>query len=186
MIPLHIEAKERWAAKMKARQAGLPPAPRDAVRSGERLPPGQHLTQGGAFPVLDLGIQPRIDLPRWRLKIGGAVETPIEFGWEAFNAIPQVDDVSDFHCVTTWSKYDCRWAGVAFATLIDLVRPLPEARFVFFTSSDSYSTNVPMESLLDDDVLIATRFDGEALSREHGGPARVIVPKLYAWKGPNS
>ena len=177
--PSQVEAKERWAQKMKAAREGQPPP--FPVRSGNRLPPGQSLTHG--FPVLDLGVQPEIDLASWRLMIDGAVENPTALDWAAFNALPQVEDVSDFHCVTTWSKYDCRWSGVPFTALVDLVRPLPEARFVFFTSSDGYSTNVPMESLLDDDVLIATRFDGEPVSREHGGPARVIVPKLYAWKG---
>jgi DMSO/TMAO reductase YedYZ molybdopterin-dependent catalytic subunit len=91
--------------------------------------------------------------------------------------------VSDFHCVTTWSKFDCRWGGVAFTTLHELVQPAPEARFVYFTGYDGYSTNVTLEQCLDDDVLVATRFDGEPVSREHGGPARVIIPKLYAWKG---
>jgi DMSO/TMAO reductase YedYZ molybdopterin-dependent catalytic subunit len=111
------------------------------------------------------------------------VEKPVELTWDAFNALPQVEDVSDFHCVTTWSKYDCRWGGVAFTTLYELVQPKPEARFVYFTSYDGYSTNVTLDACLDDDVLVATRFDGAPLSREHGGPARVIIPKLYAWKG---
>jgi len=177
----HVAAKERWAAKMKARQSQEGQPVPSAPASPDRLPPGQRLTEG--FPVLDLGIQPRIDLPRWRLTLDGLVEQPVALDWAAFNALPQAEDVSDFHCVTTWSKYDCRWGGVPFTTLVDLVRPLPEVRFVFFTSSDGYSTNVPMERLLDDDVLIATRFEGEPISREHGGPARVIVPKLYAWKG---
>jgi DMSO/TMAO reductase YedYZ molybdopterin-dependent catalytic subunit len=91
--------------------------------------------------------------------------------------------VSDFHCVTTWSKFDCRWGGVAFTTLCELAQLKPTATFVYFTSYDGYSTNVPLERCLDDDVLIATRFDGAPLPREHGGPARVIIPKLYAWKG---
>jgi DMSO/TMAO reductase YedYZ molybdopterin-dependent catalytic subunit len=91
--------------------------------------------------------------------------------------------VSDFHCVTTWSKYDCRWGGVAFTTLYEHVQPASEAQYVYFTSFDGYSTNVPLARCLDDDVLIATQFDGAPLPREHGGPARVIIPKLYAWKG---
>ncbi|HEY8965964.1 MAG TPA: sulfite oxidase-like oxidoreductase [Candidatus Methylacidiphilales bacterium] len=176
-----VAAKERWAAKMKARAAGAPPAPARQDHDRLRLPPGQHLTTD--FPILDLDIRPPIDLPRWRLTVNGAVENPVVLDWEAFNALPQAEDTSDFHCVTTWSRYDCRWGGVPFTALVDLVRPLPEARFVFFTSSDGYSTNVPMEPLLDDDVLIATRFEGEPLACERGGPARVIVPKLYAWKG---
>ena len=91
--------------------------------------------------------------------------------------------MSDFHCVTTWSKFDCRWRGVAFFTLVELVRPKPEAQHVLFTSYDGYTTNVRLSDCLDDDVLIATQFDGKPMPREHGGPARVIIPKLYAWKG---
>jgi DMSO/TMAO reductase YedYZ molybdopterin-dependent catalytic subunit len=172
----YIAAKQQWAAKQKA--AGF--APRAVAATG-RLPPGQTLTQG--FPVLDLGVQPETPLDQWTLTIDGLVATPATLTWTQFNALPQVEDVSDFHCVTSWSKYDCRWSGVAFITLFELVAPPPEARFVYFTSYDGYSTNVPLEKCLDDDVLVATRFDGQPITREHGGPARVIIPKLYAWKG---
>lgn len=172
----YIAAKEKWAEKQKARGVTARATP-----SRDRLPPGQKLTTG--FPVLDLGIQPKIPLADWRLKLDGLVEAPGALTWEELKALPQVQDVSDFHCVTTWSKYDCRWGGVAFTTLYERVRPKPEARFVYFTSYDGYSTNVALEQCLDDDVLIATSFDGEPVSREHGGPARVIIPKLYAWKG---
>lgn len=172
----YIEAKQKWAEKQRAR--GIVPC---AVASTDRLPPGQKLT--GGFPVLDLGVQPDIPLTEWKLRLDGLVAKPAALSWEDFNALPQVEDVSDFHCVTTWSKYDCRWSGVAFTTLYEQVQPAAEARFVHFTSFDGYTTNVALEHCLDDDVLIATRFDGAPLSREHGGPARVIIPKLYAWKG---
>jgi DMSO/TMAO reductase YedYZ molybdopterin-dependent catalytic subunit len=172
----YIAAKQRWAEKQRARGVTA-----RAVATTDRLPPGQKLTNG--FPVLDLGVQPDIPLSDWRLKIDGAVEKPVQLTWEQFNALPQVEDVSDFHCVTTWSKYDCRWRGVAFTTLYDLVQPKLEAHFVYFTSYDGYSTNVALEKCLDDDVLIATSFEDSPLPREHGGPARMIIPKLYAWKG---
>ncbi|MDO8543728.1 MAG: sulfite oxidase-like oxidoreductase [Opitutaceae bacterium] len=172
----HLQAKQAWAEKQKARGVV---ARTEASR--DRLPPGQKLTSG--FPVLDLGVQPEIPLPEWRLKIDGLVEKPATLSWEAFHALPQVEDVSDFHCVTTWSKFDCRWAGVPFTTLYELVQPKPGARFVYFTSFDGYSTNVALEKCLDDDVLVATRFEGGPIPKEHGGPARVIIPKLYAWKG---
>jgi len=172
----YIAAKQKWAEKQKARGVTA-----RSVASTDRLPPGQKLTDG--FPVLDLGVQPEIPLSEWRIKIDGLAEKPTALSWDQFNALPQVEDVSDFHCVTTWSKYDCRWSGVAFTTLYELVLPKPEARFVYFTSFDGYSTNVALEQCLDDDVLVATRFDGGPLPREHGGPARVIIPKLYAWKG---
>ena len=172
----YIAAKQKWAEKQKARGAIA-----RAVRSVDRLPPGQKLTSG--FPVLDLGVQPAIAHPDWRLQIDGLVERPAALTWTDFHALPQVEDVSDFHCVTTWSKYDCRWGGVAFTTLYELVQPKPDAQFVYFTSYDGYSTNVSLAACLDDDVLVATSFDGAPVSREHGGPARVIIPKLYAWKG---
>jgi DMSO/TMAO reductase YedYZ molybdopterin-dependent catalytic subunit len=172
----YIEAKQKWAEKQKARGVTA-----RSVPSADRLPPGQKLTAG--FPVLDLGVQPAISHSDWALKVDGLVEKPTTLSWAEFHALPQVEDVSDFHCVTTWSKYDCRWSGVAFTTLYELVQPKPEAKFVYFTSYDGYSTNVALEKCLDDDVLVATSFDGEPVSREHGGPARVIIPKLYAWKG---
>ena len=172
----YIAAKQKWAEKQKA--AGVTAR---TVASADRLPPGQKLTTG--FPVLDLGVQPDIPLNEWTLSIDGLVEKPVSLSWEAFNALPQVEDVSDFHCVTTWSKYDCRWSGVAFTTLYELAQPSPEAKFVYFTSYDGYSTNVPLEHCLDDDVPVATSFDNAPVTREHGGPSRVIIPKRYAWKG---
>ncbi len=172
----YIAAKQKWAEKQLA--GGFKPR---EVPSADRLPPGQKLTSG--FPVLDLGVQPQISHEEWRLSVDGLVEKPQNLDWAQLNALPQVTDVSDFHCVTTWSKYDCEWGGVAFTTLFELAQPKPDAKFVYFTSYDGYSTNVPLAHCLDDDVLIATKFAGEPVSREHGGPARVIIPKLYAWKG---
>jgi DMSO/TMAO reductase YedYZ molybdopterin-dependent catalytic subunit len=172
----YIAAKQKWVERQKAR--GFAPRPTAAT---ERLPPGQTLTSG--FPVLGLGVKPAIPLEQWSLVLDGLVEKPTTLGWTQFTALPQVEDVSDFHCVTSWSKYDCRWGGVAFTTLYELVQPKPEARFVYFTSYDGYATNVPLEKCLEGDVLIATRFEGQPLTRDHGGPARVIIPKLYAWKG---
>jgi DMSO/TMAO reductase YedYZ molybdopterin-dependent catalytic subunit len=172
----YIEAKQKWAEKQKAR--GFVPR---ASAVTDRLPPGQTLTSG--FPVLDLGVKSEISLDRWTLALDGLVEKPVVLNWTQFNALPQVEDVSDFHCVTSWSKFDCRWGGVAFTTLCELVQPKLEATHIYFTSYDGYSTNVPLEKCLDDDVLVAVRFEGQPLTREHGGPARVIIPKLYAWKG---
>ncbi len=172
----YIEAKQKWAEKQLAK--GFKPRQTTAT---DRLPPGQKLTTG--FPVLDLGVQPDIPHAEWSLTLDGLVEKPLVLNWEQVNALPQVTDVSDFHCVTTWSKYDCEWSGVAFTTLFELAAPKPEAKFVYFTSYDGYSTNVPLAHCLDDDVLLATKFGGEPVSREHGGPARFIIPKLYAWKG---
>ncbi len=170
----YIAAKERWARKV-AGQA------KPAERSTDRLPPGQRPVHN--FPVLDLGIRPEIPLDRWELKIHGHVENPVTLSWEQFLALPQFKDRSDFHCVTTWSQFDMDWEGVAFFTVADLVKPRPEATHVFFKSYDGYSTNNPLAVCLDDDVLIAHKWNGHPLPREHGGPARLIIPKRYAWKG---
>ncbi len=169
-----IARKERWARKMAAPE-------RIAVRSHDRLPPGQKQVRN--WPVLDLGIRPDVALEKWELKIHGHVENPVTLTWAEFKALPQFQDTSDFHCVTTWSRYELEWQGVAFFTLVDLVRPKPSASHVFFKSYDGYSTNNPLEVCLDDDVLIAHTAQGQPLSLEHGGPARVIIPKRYAWKG---
>jgi DMSO/TMAO reductase YedYZ molybdopterin-dependent catalytic subunit len=170
----YLAAKERWARKMAGQE-------RRTVRSQDRLPPGQRQVHN--FPVLDLGIHPEIPLDKWQLKVGGQVENPIALNWDQFLALPQFKDTSDFHCVTTWSQFDMEFTGVAFFTLSDLVKPKPDATHVFFKSYDGYSTNNPVHVLMDDDVLIAHSWGGKPLPREHGGPARVIIPKRYAWKG---
>jgi DMSO/TMAO reductase YedYZ molybdopterin-dependent catalytic subunit len=169
-----VARKERWARKMSGKE------PRQ-VRSHDRLPPGQRLVHD--WPVLDLGVRPEVPIEKWQLKIHGKVENPVTLNWEQFRALPQFKDTSDFHCVTTWSRYDLEFEGVAFFTIADLVRPKSEAKFVFFKSYDGYSTNNPLEVCMDDDVLVAHSANGKPLAVEHGGPARVIVPKRYAWKG---
>ena len=170
----YIAAKERWAAK----QVG--PAQR-VVRSADRLPPGQR--EVANFPVLDMGIQPEVARADWRLKIHGLVENPVTLDWEQFMALEQFADTSDFHCVTTWSQYDMEWRGVSFFTLTELVKPKEEVTHVFYKGYDGYSTNTTFEAVMDDDTLIAHTWNGAPVPVEPGGPARVIIPKLYAWKG---
>jgi DMSO/TMAO reductase YedYZ molybdopterin-dependent catalytic subunit len=170
----YIAAKERWARKMAGQKPHKP-------HSANRLPPGQRLVQD--FPVLDLGVRPEMPLEKWELKIQGQVDNPVTLTWPQFLALPQFKDVSDFHCVTTWSQFDMEWEGVSLLTIAELVRPKREARHILFESYDGYSTNNPIEVCLDDDVLIAHKWNGKPLSLEHGGPARVIIPKRYAWKG---
>ncbi|HKZ23887.1 MAG TPA: sulfite oxidase-like oxidoreductase [Thermoplasmata archaeon] len=145
------------------------------------LPPGQHLTRG--WPRLDLGIVPRFDPNTWTLKVDGGIENPLTLTWAQFTSVPTVSVVSDFHCVTGWSSLDNRWEGVNFRTLVDLVRPKPETKHVVFTCGDAgYTTNAPLDILLDPDVLLATRHNGGPLPLEHGGPMRLVVPKRYGWK----
>jgi DMSO/TMAO reductase YedYZ molybdopterin-dependent catalytic subunit len=153
-----------------------------------KLPIGQHEVKN--WPVLDLGEQPDVALSQWKLEVVGLVENPFTLTWEQFLALPQVDDVSDFHCVTTWSRYDNAWRGVRFRTIAELAVPKETARFVLCTGYDflpgsfiPYTTNLPLSRAVDEDVLLVHTWEGQPLPREHGGPVRMITPKLYAWKG---
>jgi DMSO/TMAO reductase YedYZ molybdopterin-dependent catalytic subunit len=153
-----------------------------------QLPVGQHAVKN--WPVLDLGEQPDVPLDTWKLEITGLVENPCTLTWDQFLALPQADDVSDFHCVTTWSRFDNHWSGVRFATIAEHAVPKPEAKFVLCTGHDfmpgsyiPYTVNVPLARALDHDVLLVHSWEGRPLPREHGGPCRMITPKLYAWKG---
>ncbi len=151
----------------------------DAMRV-DRLPPGQRLVE--KWPVLDLGIQPDVSKESWQLVVDGAVENPIVWNWEMFAGQPQTSYVSDIHCVTTWSRYDNRWEGVSSAHLLEIVKPKPEAKHLIFHSYDGYTTNVSLDVFRDEDVLLAHSWEGTPLSREHGAPVRVIIPKWYFWK----
>ena len=153
-----------------------------------QLPVGQHAVKN--WPVLDLGEQPDINLRDWRLEVGGLCANPFTLTWDEFLALPQAEDVSDFHCVTTWSRYDNHWGGVRFKTIAELAVPGDEARFVSCTGYDfmpgsfiPYTTNLPLGRAIEDDVLLVHTWEGRPLAREHGGPCRMITPKLYAWKG---
>lgn len=149
-------------------------------REAQRLPPGQRLVTG--FPVLDLGIQPAFDPATWTFNIDGEVENPVRWSWEDWKALPRVEAVADFHCVTHWSKYDVEWAGVAWSTVLEIVKPKDTAKFVLMACGDRYTTNVPFAETLEGDVLLADTLYGEPLPLEHGGPVRMIIPGLYAWK----
>jgi DMSO/TMAO reductase YedYZ molybdopterin-dependent catalytic subunit len=175
-----IAKKQEWA-KARRGMSVEEGVIQDTRPRGDRLPPGQHVVKN--WPVLDLGIHPTVEPDRWKLTVGGLVEAPLSWTWEQFLAQPQTHGFSDFHCVTTWSTYDNAWEGVLFRHLVELVRPRPDARFVYFSSYDNYSTNLPLDACLDDDVLLARTWNGQPLPREHGGPVRMIVPKRYAWKG---
>ena len=167
------------------RPQGSGPANRHGM---PQLPVGQHVVRN--WPVLDLGEQPDVSTRDWKLEIGGLVANPLTLRWDDFLALPQVDDVSDFHCVTTWSRYDNRWRGVRFRTIAELAVPQDAAKFVLCTGYDfmpgsyiPYTTNLPLARAVDDDVLLVHTWEGEPLPREHGGPVRMITPKLYAWQG---
>ena len=154
----------------------------DANRHGmPKLPTGQHSVE--KWPVLDLGVHPEIAPDKWQLRIDGAVDQPAILSWQDFMALEQVEDVSDFHCVTTWSKMDVRFGGVRFATLAALAEVTEGATHVMCHAYDGYTTNLPLVEAIKDDVLLVHSVDGAPLTKEHGGPVRMITPQLYAWKG---
>ena len=145
------------------------------------LPIGQTITK--KWPVLDLGIQPDISKDNWQLIIDGAVENPQILNWADFMALPQTNDTSDFHCVTTWSKLNINWQGVRLIDLAGLVAVKDDATHILCYGYDDYTTNVSLEEALKPDVLLAHTVEGQPLPAEHGGPVRMITPQLYAWKG---
>lgn len=145
-----------------------------------RVPAGQ--TEVKNFPRLDLGIVPDLNLQNWRLRVFGLVENELNLDWAAFQSMHQVTEISDFHCVTRWSQLDMDWQGVLARDLLVMAQPKQAARFVTLHSYDGYTTNLPLEVLLDDDVIIAHSVLGAPLTPEHGGPVRLVVPKRYAWK----
>ncbi|MEM6533488.1 MAG: sulfite oxidase-like oxidoreductase [Myxococcota bacterium] len=185
IVAARMKLRDRFFKRMEST-----PSMADANPLGEgptnrhgmpKLPPGQYETK--KWPVLDLGRKPEISKEEWRLAVTGECNAPLELDWEAFLDLEQVEDVSDFHCVTTWSRFDVPWKGVRLSEVIALADPHDNAAFLFFESYDGYTTNLPMEEALKSDVLLVHEADGAPLTREHGGPVRVITPQLYAWKG---
>ena len=149
-------------------------------RPTERLPPGQVLTR--KWPVLTYGETPKLDLTSWSFRCFGLVEEPVTWSWSEFLRLPRVAITSDVHCVTRWSRYDNRWEGVAVSEILRRVAVLPPALAVMVHAHPDYTTNLLLSDLQGDDVLLAYRHDGEDLPVEHGGPCRLVVPRLYFWK----
>jgi DMSO/TMAO reductase YedYZ molybdopterin-dependent catalytic subunit len=154
-------------------------------RPGARTPPGQQLTV--KWPVLHYGPVPRVDVSRWRLRVWGLVEREVELDWAGFTALPRVRVKCDIHCVTHWSRLDNVFMGVSTRAILDLARPLPEATHVIQHAASEpepgWTTNLPLADFAATDCLLATHHDGQALTAEHGGPVRVVAPRLYFWKG---
>jgi DMSO/TMAO reductase YedYZ molybdopterin-dependent catalytic subunit len=162
------------------------------VREQNRLPPGQSLTQ--KFPVLHYGPTPKTDLKKWDFRVFGLVEEEKVWSWEEFNQLPRTQVTLDIHCVTRWSKFDTLWEGISLKNLVEMgiVVPRPEARYVIQHCEKGYTTNLPLEMMLQENVLLATHFDGQPLPLKHGWPLRVVVGSFpdrsersnaYFWKG---
>ena len=146
-----------------------------------RLPDGQ--TETTKWPVLTYGPTPQVSTDAWRLRVWGACENPIELDWAGLSALPFVRVQADMHCVTTWSRYNFVWGGYRVRDLLALAKPKAECTHVMQHGYGDYTTNTSLADVIDDDALIVTETDGAPLDVEHGGPARVVVPKLWAWKG---
>jgi DMSO/TMAO reductase YedYZ molybdopterin-dependent catalytic subunit len=168
-----LSSKQKWAeeGRLLTGKAGS---------RADRLPPGQHEVKN--WPVLDLGIQPEVAKETWSLAIDGLVANKVTWSWDEFMAQPVFEDVSDMHCVTAWSRYDNHWTGVSTQHVLSVVQPLPQARHVVLHSHDGYTTNVRLDHFAAPDALLAHSWEGKPISREHGGPVRVIIPQFYLWK----
>ncbi len=152
----------------------------EQVKKEGRLPPGQSLTQ--KFPVLTYGPNPPFDPATWDMKVWGEVENEMRWSWDEFLQIPTRTITVDIHCVTRWSKFDTTWEGVPFNEFVNLFGVKPSARYVIAHCDYGYTTNVTLEEMMDDDVLLAYKYDGQWLEADHGAPVRTLVPKLYFWK----
>ncbi len=146
----------------------------------DRLPPGQHLTD--KWPVLHYGKVPAIDVKTWKFTMAGLLETERDLNYDGFTALPRVEVFSDIHCVTTWSRYNNLWEGISTSAIKDLVKIKPEAKFVFVQGAGGFTANLPLDDFFQPDALFALKHDGQPLTAEHGGPVRLVVPRLYFWK----
>jgi len=164
----------------------------EAIRGEGRLPPGQSLTQ--KFPVLHYGAVPGFNPASWDFRIWGEVEEEIRWSWEEFNQLPRTSLLMDIHCVTRWSKFDTLWEGVSISVLVNqgIVKPKPQANYVVEHAEYGYTTNLPLDILLQDNFLLATYYNGAPLEPEHGFPLRGVVGHIpgrdelftpYFWKG---
>jgi DMSO/TMAO reductase YedYZ molybdopterin-dependent catalytic subunit len=150
------------------------------TRRGVRIPPGQRRTR--KWPVLHAGRVPEVDTSQWDLRVSGLVEREARWNWDEFHALPRVRVFSDFHCVTHWSRLGNLWEGVSVREVMRHAPPRPDARYVLVHAEDGWTTNMPLDDFLVDDALFVITHDGRPLHPDHGGPIRLVVPRLYAWK----
>lgn len=152
--------------------------PSDELR--DRVPPGQHLATG--FPVLTYGDTPSVAAENWQLKVWGLAQEKV-LTWQDLMAMPQSEFTADFHCVTTWSKLDVQWRGVKVTDFMQAIEVDPKAVHVMQHAYGGYTTNLALEDFVREENFLAHTLYGEPLPAPHGGPVRLVVPHLYAWKG---
>ena len=146
-----------------------------------RLPPGQY-DVGKDWPVLTAEATPRLSTDSWSFDIDGLVEEKVSWSWAEIMALPRSEFMGDIHCVTTWSKLGVSFSGVSVDTLLAAARPQPSATYVLARSHTGYTTNLPLDDVTGGKAWVVWEYDGRPLAREHGGPARLLVPHLYFWK----
>jgi DMSO/TMAO reductase YedYZ molybdopterin-dependent catalytic subunit len=146
---------------------------------GDRVPPGQYLAKG--FPVLTYGATPEVSTDEWEFRVWGLV-TPKTFTWSDFMTLPHDEFTADFHCVTRWSKLDVKWTGIKVTNFMKQIEVDPKAVHVMEHCYGGYTTNISLEDFLKEENFFAFKLFGEPLPAEHGGPIRLVVPHLYAWK----
>jgi len=153
----------------------------DSIRTGnDRVPPGQYVTD--KWPVLTYGRTPQVEPEKWTFRVFGLVDGEKTFSWQELQALPRVRVTADFHCVTRFSTLDNGWEGFATRELLRHVRVDPEASHVMVHCYGGYTTNLPLEDFLSERALFADTHNGKPLLLDHGGPLRLVVPHLYAWK----
>lgn len=157
---------------------GMRRAPTEVDSS--RVPPGQRATPG--WPVLHVGAAPTFDPDAWTFTVTGKVDRRVRWDWEGFRSLPSTTSTSDFHCVTHWSRLDCTWTGVRARDVLEVAGIRSSATHALVTGHPAYAANLPLDALLDDDVLFAWEVDGQPLPAAHGGPLRLVVPSRYGWK----
>lgn len=150
------------------------------TRLSVRIPPGQYQTR--EWPVLHYGSVPNISTSGWTLKIFGMVKSERTLDYKEFSTLPRVKVFSDIHCVTTWSRLDNWWEGVNTRQIKQLVELKPSCAYVIVHAVNNFTTNVPLDDFFKEDVLLATHHNNESISAEHGGPVRLVIPRLYFWK----
>jgi DMSO/TMAO reductase YedYZ molybdopterin-dependent catalytic subunit len=177
--PLYQQGDPRPADEIEGEDGEIIISP--DTRREQRMPPGQTRTR--KWPVLDAHGTPEIDLETWRFEVGGLVENRLQWSLDDFMQLPAVKVYADFHCVTRWSRLDNVWGGVPTRKIAELAGVSTQARFVSVSAYDyGWTTNLPLEYFLAADSLFAWSHDGRPIPPEHGGPVRLIVPQLYAWK----
>jgi len=155
-------------------------SPSHDARRTKRVPPGQVVSNG--WPILHAGTVPEVTKATWDLRVYGEVERPINLTYDDLLQLVRTVQTNDIHCVTTWSKLNMQWEGVRFKDLMEVVKPTERAHYAVFECEQGFTTSLPMEVLLDDDVLLAFRAEGRDLENVHGGPVRMLVPKRYFYK----